>query len=58
MTKQKIRNRKEKIREKNLEEVTNAFVKRCFRGYRVFVTTYNKQFSTTFGTVFDLTKVK
>ena len=32
MTKQKVRNRKEKIREKNLEEVTNAFVKRCFRG--------------------------
>ena len=43
MTKQKVRNRKEKIREKNFREVTNAFVKRCFRGYWVFVTTYNKQ---------------
>lgn len=32
MTKQKVRNRKEKIREKNFREVTNAFVKRCFRG--------------------------
>ena len=32
MTKQKVRNRKEKIREKNLEEVTNAFIKSVITG--------------------------
>lgn len=53
MTKQKVRNRKEKIREKILERLLTPLSKGVLGGYWVFVTTYNKQFSTTFGTVFD-----
>ena len=52
--KQKRKKSEKKIQKRLLTPLSKGVL----GGYWVFVTTYNKQFPITFGTVFDLTKVK